>query len=427
MDTTELIDACTPDAVVIVGSLPPAGRDLDLLVRPAAEAALADALAAEGFRPEGRTWSRFVRCTAEVVELIAAHSLDVDPSERERLFAEAQPLEGMRYLSRPAPHHRLLLLAKRVAAQGSMNERRRAAISELDEHAWGQARAVAAPWRAGTALREVEAALQGRPPRAWRPRSTLVRARGYRHGALIALSGLDGSGKSTQAEALERALSKLGYRPVRVWTSLQGHPSLGRVAAPVRALLGAGPAAATDRHERPPAGEDQDQLTRLRESRPWLQLLWVTFVVLMNAWWQARATRPQLLLGRIVICDRYTLDSLVHLRYRYGAQRRYRAQAALIKVLSPRPLRAYLLEIGPQAAYARNREYTPAQVDTRARLYREEHAKLAVRRLDAELPREQLCAQIALDVHSALSARRGARGGGSLRRLLARHRSPHLD
>jgi thymidylate kinase len=245
---------------------------------------------------------------------------------------------------------------------------------------------------------------------------------------VIALSGLDGSGKSTQAEALEQALNALGYPVVKIWTSVTAHPSLGLLAAPARALLG---------HKRraqptglqpglqpgaPAAGEDDDRLTRLRESRRWLHLSWVSVVATIHAWWQARALRPHLLRGRVVICDRYTLDSLVHLRYRYGAQHRYRLQLALIRLLSPRPTRAYLLDVSPETAYARNQEYTREQTKLRARLYREDYPALGVTRLDGERSREELCEQVALEVWSELRTERDTGRPALLRALHAVYR-----
>ncbi|MHB1469818.1 MAG: dTMP kinase, partial [Solirubrobacteraceae bacterium] len=241
-------------------------------------------------------------------------------------------------------------------------------------------------------------------------------------GAVIALSGLDGSGKSTQAQRLVSTLGKLGYPTVSVWTSVAAHPSLGRVAAPARALVGARRHPDGVEELWPPAGEDDYRLTQLRERRRWLHELWVTFVAATNAWWQARAVRTHLLRGRIVVCDRYTLDSLVHLRYRYGAERRYRLQLALIRLLSPAPLRAYLLDLDPHQARSRRREYTLAQNELRARLYREEYAGLGVKRLDGARERDDLSIEIALDTWLALCEQRDDARPALMRPLLALYR-----
>jgi thymidylate kinase len=133
-----------------------------------------------------------------------------------------------------------------------------------------------------------------------------------------------------------------------------------------------------------------------------LTFAWTTVMALLNGWWQSRATRVHLLRGRVVICDRYTLDSKVHLRYAYGETAGYRLQTALIRLLSPRPHRAYLLDVTPDVAYARNQEYRPAEITARARYYREEYEAFGVSRLDGERPRHELCAEIALDAWRVL-------------------------
>ncbi|HEY1457648.1 MAG TPA: hypothetical protein VGF15_03935 [Solirubrobacteraceae bacterium] len=419
MDSAELIDAIAPEPVLVIGSLPPAGRDIDLLVSPAAASKLAQALSANGFCVHGSVWARFADGAAHIVELIPAANFDLGPDQLDQLYAQARPIDGRSSLLRPAPHHQLLLAARRAAKEAGIGAKRRVSVNEAGAQDWLRARETAPMWRAETALGELEQAFRGEPPRSWRWHTIAARGKRYRRGAVIALSGLDGSGKSTQAEALEQALTALGYPVVRIWTSLSAHPSLARVAAPARAVFDRRSRQSTGEQERPAAGEDHDRLTRLRESRPLLHLAWVSFVATMNAWWQARAVRPHLLRGRVVICDRYTLDSLVHLRYRYGSRSRYRLQLALIRLLSPRPLRAYLLDVSPQTAYTRNQEYTPEQVELRARLYREEYPALGVERLDGERPREQLREQLALDVWSALRSERDAGGRALLQRLLA--------
>ena len=47
-------------------------------------------------------------------------------------------------------------------------------------------------------------------------------------------------------------------------------------------------------------------------------------------------------------------------------------------------------------------QYSLEDLERQASLYREESLRLGVRRLDGELPREQLCAEIGLEVWRAL-------------------------
>lgn len=422
MDAATLIDRAAPEPLLVIGSVPPAGRDLDLMVRPAAQAPLEKLLAGNGFHQgRGHLWVRFAAGTAEIVELIPIRLLDVGDPELEQLFADARPVNGFPALLRPAAHHRLLMAARRVEREARIDPKRRrvAADPEADEQAWQRARELAAGWGLAGALDEFSGALEQQAPSSWRLRGALARVDRYRSGAVISLSGLDGSGKSTQGELLVETLTKLGYPTVMVWTSLVAHPSLAKVAAPVRALLGQRKHPEGVAELWPPAGEDDDPATRLRERSALLGLAWVTFVAAVNGWWQMRAIRPHLLRGRIVVCDRYTLDSVVHLRYRYGEHRRYRLQRAIIRLFSPRPLRSYLLDVPPSVARARKQEYTSAQNELRARLYREEHQRLGAQRLDGERPRDELAAQIGLDVWSALCAERDGSRPLAARLLLA--------
>jgi thymidylate kinase len=128
-------------------------------------------------------------------------------------------------------------------------------------------------------------------------------------------------------------------------------------------------------------------------------------IAFANAWSQRRLTRPHLRRGAVVICDRYTLDSVVALRYEYGRGRRFRPQRALISAVSPTPRRAYYLDVSPETAFERKREWGVEWLAGHRDIYLEEASPLKVRVLDGELPREEICAQIAADVWQALGLR----------------------
>lgn len=419
MDAVTLLAAHAPETVLVIGSPPPAGKDLDLLVRQGAASVMADLLGDHHFHHDNeRTWARFSDCGAEVVELIAADSLKLDEGQIDRLFAEAQSIDDLGPLMLPAPHHRLLLAARRAATEARLRPKLREMVRDVGEQAWKTAGELAPAWKAGKELSELRGALDGAPPRSWRLRSPWVRASWHRGGSLIAFSGLDGSGKSTQVESLVGSLSALGYPTIAIWSSIAANRSLDRIAAPARLLLG--PSKEVPGRNAPPAGEDEDRLTRLRERLPWLNTIWVNLLVAMNAWWYLREVWPNILRGRVVVCDRYILDSAVQLRYRYGAERSYGLQLRFLRWVSPKPLRAYLLDVAPAVVYVRNQEYTPAQIELRAGLYGEEHAQLGVRRIDGERAQEDICSEIAVDAWKALTAERGRAGirMRALRRIL---------
>src|SRR5438270_380228 len=93
-----------------------------------------------------------------------------------------------------------------------------------DPAAFVRARARASTWRLGRELRRLEARYARRPRARWPPRFL----RRPRRGAIIAFSGLDGVGKSTQAQALKATLAALGYEPDLVWTPIRQNSRLRR-------------------------------------------------------------------------------------------------------------------------------------------------------------------------------------------------------
>lgn len=387
----ELIDRALADRALVYGSLPPDARDIDLLVRPPEEAALAAALTDAGFLRRDDIWARFTRCSVDVVELTAARSWSLPASEVEALFAEARPLEGRAHLVRPAPHHVLLILARRAAATrgrlDAVRNRRLAQAVGEDPEAWSVASARAAAGRAREHLDRLKATHRdGAGPAAPSRRPRRRRSRG----AVIALSGIDGAGKSLQAAALRDTLQRLGYDATVVWTRLMWDDALWRVALPIKRTLARALSAA-------PRVDADDPVRELREGSRELTHAWAMVVSLVNAISQRRLTRGARR-GRIVICDRYTLDSVVALRYAYGRHARFRPQRALIAALCPAPRRAYLLDVPAEKAYARKGEYGVEWLAVHRMLYREEHVGLGVRLLDAERPAEDVCAEIALDV-----------------------------
>ena len=388
MSMLDSIEAAIDRPVLVFGSLPPHGRDVDLLARPPEAAAVQRVLREERFVQRRSTWARFAACSAEVVDLIPAERWRLPPEEVEALFGRAIPLPGHRHVARPSPPDALLILARRVASGGGLDRKKRDRIDSLlreSPGAWDEARARAAAWAAERALEVLRRAYSGDESAA----HASVRRR---RGAVIALSGLDGAGKTWQANALRDSLHRLGYEAVVEWTRLTHNPSLAAIASPAKRLLS--PVAGGSREA--PA---DDRARALRRKSGFLTQAWATVVAVANASSQRRATVRHVRAGRIVICDRYTLDSAAHLRRRYGERRRFPFQVFLIRLLSPRPVRSYLLEVRPETALTRKQDkYGLDQLRQQARLYRTEARRLGATVLDAERPAEDLCREIALDV-----------------------------
>lgn len=421
MDTATLIDGLAAVPLLVFGSLPPDGRDLDVAARRGDEArALVAQLREHGWVQKGGQLARFADLTATSVEVDAVDGWPVSASEADALFAEARRVPGCERLLRPAPHHTLLLLARQAAygsaTDGSRRSRLEAAIDE-DPAAWDEAARRAPEWGATEALmllrsspspssrrariRSVAEIQQRRGASRGRALLRAVRAstpRRRRRGAIVALSGLDGSGKSSQAEALRDALAALGVDAAVEWTKIARNPSISlvgdmvkRVVRPVSRAGTAEPIALSG------SGAAVDDPARaLRQRSTLLTFGWTTFVSLANVSAHRRVTRRHVLAGRVVVCDRYVLDSATHLRYRYGDWRRYPLQTTLLRLLSPSPTRAYFLDVPAETSLERKQEqYSLEHLQRLARLYRETAPRLGVVVLDGELPIEELAALIA--------------------------------
>jgi thymidylate kinase len=176
------IDGVLADRAVVIGSLPPEGRDLDLVVTPADEATVAARLREDGFRSSGREFVSFRGCAPCAVDLIPTASLGLPAPELGSLLADGSPLDGLRHVVEPAPHHALLILARKLGRRGSLAPKHRARIERAlaqDRHAWEGARTRAGRWRAERALARLEALHRDGPRRARRlhlrrPRRTRV-------------------------------------------------------------------------------------------------------------------------------------------------------------------------------------------------------------------------------------------------------------
>lgn len=407
MDVASIIGG-TALRVLIVGSLPPAGRDYDVLVREEDRSTLADALRDQRFQPMQHRWVRFATGDPEVVELISATDWGLPDHETDALFTHAVPIDGPVQLYVPAPEHQLLILARKLPrTPGLLEPKHRRRVQEAlvrEPNAWALAQARAGDWGVEKRLRRLESRC-ARPPRAGGFRRA---PRLPRRGAVIAFSGLDGVGKTTQAEALRATLTKLGYEATVVWTPLGSNPSLRRFAsAGKRALarLPVGPLAHADRGtvERRLLSQTDDRRPAHSHGRKLAASTWSTIIALVNAASYRRCARGTLADGRIVIFDRYVLDTIVDLRFSYRPEGRLLVQEALVRLLAPTPRRTFLLDASPETAHSRKPDWNLAQTRVRANLYEREHRRHRVRRLDAERPTHELAAQIAHEVLETLA------------------------
>jgi thymidylate kinase len=446
LELARTIDGCLRDRVLVFGSPPDHGTDLDLLARAPELSIIVRGLTRAGFVRRGLTWARFSGCTVFSVDLVPVERWGLADAPVRALFAEAVPLDEFSSLVLPSPHHQILIAARKVARAGGMlDERSRARVQAAlsrDAGAWRLADQCAPMWNAVVAMRLLRtlwrspggnarvmksaALLEFARSVARTPggRRRTLRALGRRRPAVIAFSGIDGAGKSFQASALQESLSQLGVESFVVWPPAQnvlfqmsppikrllrtalerlgrpGHVSAAEVGT--SSELGGGAGSADSRSGGAATDGAEPFFPDLPSQRPLVMQLLATVVALVQVLSFRQGARSAPGGTRVVIFDRYVLDAIVYVRHRWGHGHSLRWQCRLIQALARGPLRAYLLDVAPEVAYARKRDFPLENLRGRANLYREHWPPLGVRRLDGERPRAELCEEIAREVWSLL-------------------------
>lgn len=440
--TLELIDSVIQNRVLVYGALPPEGGDLDILARPTELRAIREALVAEGFVPIRRMLVRFRPGHCEMVELTPADAWRLPPIELAAVFAEAEPLAGTQWLARPSPHHALLIRARKAVRRQPSPQKlrsRMAAALAGEPDAWRRAEIRAVAWKADYALRllRIAYARDGHAPPLVRWRAIIEQyggseARGmrgwlrlmrellprwltprFRRTYVVTFSGLDGSGKSTQARLLRDALRAMGQDAVVVWAGIGTNRSLRVIKTPIkralRLLPHVGPfkelarrAASSPDGKPHPLAEPGADTRRHGAGFALATQIWMIVMALVNVCSLRKTLLRSFGKGRVIIFDRYTLDSAVRLQHWYGSSLSSRLVIWLVRLLNKRPLRAYFLEAPPRVVFDRKPEWDLHDLECRATFYDDEYARLGVRHLDGTRPVEDLFAEIASDVWSAL-------------------------
>jgi dTMP kinase len=172
---------------------------------------------------------------------------------------------------------------------------------------------------------------------------------------LVVLMGLDGSGKSTQAEHLRDWLKESGVAAETVW--MRGDSYLARpVLALGKALLKA--PKEDKRGEGIRAGEAYDRYVGSKHSmfkNPLLRRIWTSLTLLDLYITFRRAFSKIPRKTETVILDRYIYDSFIDIDTAYGEQGKEaeRLLGAALAGLFPKPDVVILLTISPEDAMKR--------------------------------------------------------------------------
>jgi thymidylate kinase len=414
-----MVDDVVENAVLVVGSPPPEGHDLDLLARPAEYTALAGWLLRSGFVRRHQSWLRVDGDDLLRVDLSCTRQWRAKDPELGPLFEDTEPLDGLDRLVRPSPAGVLLLAAHSlVVHRVALTHKSRARVAQAlarDPDAWSAADRAAGRIGLERGLRLLRRTYDSGEPLSlpvraagwsalWlgggvgRDRSRSSGARTPRWRPVIAsFSGLDGSGKSTQAVVLRDALRRLGISAEVQWAGFKTGsrlraklPVLDRVQPTRSRADGAAP-------QRDPLVPAACRETALG------QHLWLGHVVLVNllALWGHVVSRRDV---RVLIFDRFAPDSALKLELRYRLARRFdtRWESALFAALSPKPDVGFLVQVPSEVAYDRRHDQEVPELDLMCRLYDEQAARFGLTRLDGTLPVEALRTQVLAAVWQAL-------------------------
>ncbi len=205
---------------------------------------------------------------------------------------------------------------------------------------------------------------------------------------LVALDGIDGSGKSVHAELLALALTGAAVRHRVVWARggsaglFQPLFRLGRRLLGRGAPLALSEAAAGE-------GDAAREANRVREFRhPVVRALWPWLIAAeLGVQYQWRIRWP-LWRGEVVVADRYLLSAFTDLAARLERPEiAHTAAGRVLRWLAPRPRHAFWFDVPPEVALARKAgAESPVLLAAQAAALRPLAAELAATRVDATAP-----------------------------------------
>jgi thymidylate kinase len=203
---------------------------------------------------------------------------------------------------------------------------------------------------------------------------------------LLALSGMDGAGKSTVALDLLEALETAGRPAIVHWTRLAGELGfLDRASRLVRRLVRRETSLADPDAPAPVATAGSGGMGSL------IDALWVLAVAAAAVRTARRAARIRRG-GLTVVCDRWLADALVDLRVRYGQRP---AAEWLLRIGFPHADVAVLLEVdGATAARRKPGDQSEAILQAMEARYAAVGARLGLPRVDASAPADEVAALV---------------------------------
>lgn len=167
----------------------------------------------------------------------------------------------------------------------------------------------------------------------------------FLRGQLIAFSGIDGAGKSTQIDLLLRSLRERGKRPVYLWTRGGYTGPFNALKTLIRRIIG---------RKFPPSGRNDERDKAFKKK--WVRTLWLILAILDLMLVYGIYMRISRTFGRVVIADRYLWDTWIDFRLNFPDVDI--DQWILWKILvwiSPKPDAAFLLLVPVEECLRRSK------------------------------------------------------------------------
>lgn len=162
---------------------------------------------------------------------------------------------------------------------------------------------------------------------------------------LIAFSGIDGAGKSTQIDLLLQSLREKGRKPVYLWTRGGYTGSFNALKTLLRRITG---------RKLPPSGRNDKRDKAFKKK--WVRNLWLILAILDLMLVYGIYVRVSRAFGRVVIADRYLLDTWIdfHLNFPNVDIDQWILWKILLRII-PKPDAAFLLLVPVEECLRRSK------------------------------------------------------------------------
>ena len=214
---------------------------------------------------------------------------------------------------------------------------------------------------------------------------------------LFTLSGIDGSGKTRQAQGLADAFDVCHLRTKVMWARLGATPAIHRASrvwrkdeAPTTAQTNSSPSSEGNGHARASQSLSNHR-PEINSGSGAPRMIWALLSSADFSVWLLRL-RWRLLRGDIVVADRFMCDFDVEMSMKLKAKPKFgHWLVSALNLIAPRPTRAYLLDVDPGDARERalpdGGDFDP---ETGIAMYRDRAAKYGLAMIDARRPRDEV-------------------------------------